>query len=147
MYIDHLRVDPVSLCPVFSRCCVSAWLAFSRTHDTRLLFFFFFELSNLLIAIRLLPHHLPSATGLFVISLCRFFTLRPSLPSLETTQKHPVFFPSNARQKFPTLYIFTRAQSFHHLPSLPDSPHPRFYVTPICSFAGDVLPHFITGRV
>ena len=122
--------------------CFRVWLAFSRTHDTRLLFFL--NCPTCLIAIRLLSHHLQLATGLFVISLCRFFTLRTFLLSFETTQNHPDFIPSNALQKFfPTLYIFTSAQSFHHLPSLPDSRSHGFTLH-YPFFAGDVAPHFVT---
>jgi hypothetical protein len=97
---------PCALCSLIDVfLCVVDFLVHSRYATA----FFFFELSYLLIAIRLLSHHLQLATGLFVISLCRFFTLRTSLLSFETTQNHPDFFPSNALQKFShPLHLYQR---------------------------------------
>lgn len=147
MYTDHLRIDidprPCALwflVDVFP-CVVSL---FTLTIRDCFSFLSFFELSYLLIAIRLSPHHLPLAVGMFAIFLCRFFTL--SIVSLfETTQKH-IFFHSMP-PKSP--YLLLTSLPTPPVLSPPCRPYlsPGFYVTYICSFAGDVLSNLSPTRM
>lgn len=151
MYIDSLHVDPLScalcsLVDVFP--CVASFLA-STIRDC-----FFLHFSNCppLIAIRLSPHH-PPPVGYWVVrhfSMSILYSLRPYLPSFETTQKHTDLFSPKAPPKKVLFLPFTSLPApspFTTLPSLPDSPQSRFYVTYICSFTGDILSHFCYTRM
>lgn len=86
-------------------------------------FFSVFELSYLLIAIRLLYHTKPPPVGYSVVRRFCMSILYSLSIHLFPPLKHPekpqeLFFslPLNApKGPFPTLYFLTSAQSFHHL--------------------------------
>ncbi|KAH9030150.1 hypothetical protein EDB85DRAFT_1457280 [Lactarius pseudohatsudake] len=139
--------SPVLVPCVPTLMCFHLCLAFS--HPRYATAFSCLELSYLLNSNSSITHDLlPPATRLFAISKCRFFTLSLNTPK-NTVFPFLLLLPllllfHQTRPKKSFSYPLHPPNPSTTLPSLPDSPQSQFYDTPICSFAGDILSHFVT---